>query len=57
MEFIKRKTPWKFDIEPGFVPGMNVPGSFYINKDLEELILGELRNIAAQANKEALYQQ
>jgi tRNA-splicing ligase RtcB len=43
MEFIKRKTPWKFDIEPGFVPGMNVPGAFYINKDLEELILGELR--------------
>jgi tRNA-splicing ligase RtcB len=43
MEFIKRRTPWKFDIEPGFVPGMNVPGAFYINKDLEELILGELR--------------
>ncbi len=43
MKFIRRVTPWKFEIDIGFVPGMNVPGVFYVNAALENLILDELR--------------
>jgi len=44
MKYIERLTPEKFRIKKGFVPNMNVEGVFYINKDLEDLILGELRD-------------
>jgi len=47
MAFIQRVTDWKFIIKKGFVPGMNVEGAFYINKDLEDLMLGELRDHCA----------
>lgn len=43
MKFIKRLTPWSFEIDKGFVPGMNVPGTFYVNDRLEGLMFDELR--------------
>ena len=43
MKFLKRLTPWKFEIAKGFVPNMNVHGTFYVNDSLEELVLDELR--------------
>lgn len=44
MKFIKRVTPWKYQILKGFVPEMIVDGTFYVNKALEELMLDELRS-------------
>ncbi len=44
MAFIKRLTPWKLEIQKGFVPGMNVNGVVYANASLEELLFGELRD-------------
>lgn len=44
MAYIRRLTPWKFEIGRGFVPGMNVEGTFYVNEALEELIMEELRD-------------
>lgn len=44
MAFINRLTPWKFEISKGFVPGMNVEGTFYVNEFLEELIKDELKH-------------
>jgi tRNA-splicing ligase RtcB len=43
MSFIKRVTPWKFEIDEGFVQGMNCKGSFYVNSALEDLMFEELR--------------
>lgn len=46
--FVKRKTPWKFEIQKGFVPGMNVEATFYVNEALEENLFGELRCMCEQ---------
>eukprot|EP01035_Chromulina_nebulosa_P029020 gene29020-38400_t len=43
MKFINRIDPYKCEIDVGFVPGMNVRGSFYVNVALEELLFDELR--------------
>lgn len=43
MKFINRIDPYKCEIDVGFVPGMNVKGSFYVNAALEELLFDELR--------------
>ena len=43
MKYIKKITPWKYEISEGFVTGMNCKGSFYVNSALEELIIDELR--------------
>lgn len=32
----------RFQIDPGFVENMNVPGMFYANSSLSELVFGEL---------------
>jgi len=45
--FIKRITPWKYEISKGFVPKMNVIGNFYVNEALEELLFDELRSHCA----------
>lgn len=44
MKYIRRLTPWKFQIQRGFVPGMNCEGYFYVNSALEELMFDELRH-------------
>ncbi len=43
MGFIHRETPTRFRIDQGFVAGMRVPGAFYVNEKLEELMFDELR--------------
>jgi tRNA-splicing ligase RtcB (3'-phosphate/5'-hydroxy nucleic acid ligase) len=43
MQFIKQVAPFKYEIDQGFVTGMNCKGTFYVNPALEELLLDELR--------------
>ncbi|GMH63209.1 hypothetical protein TrLO_g13819 [Triparma laevis f. longispina] len=43
MKYIKKLTPNSWQILPGFVPGMRVPGIFYVNERLEQLMLSELQ--------------
>ena len=43
LQYIKKLTPNSWSILPGFVPGMSVPGTFYVNSRLEQLMLSELR--------------
>lgn len=49
-QFIRKKTPYKFEIDEGFVTGMNCKGSFYLNGALEELIFDELRSCCGNGN-------
>lgn len=42
--FIRKKSSVEYHIDPGFVPGMKVPGKFYVNDELHELILEELQH-------------
>jgi hypothetical protein len=44
MQYIKKLTPWKYEISKGFVPGMNVEGTFYVNDALIGLITDELKH-------------
>lgn len=44
MKFIRKLTPWKYEIAKGFVPGMRVEGTFYVNDALIELITDELKH-------------
>lgn len=50
MKSIHRQTPWKFQIDQGFVKGMNVPGAFYVNAALEENLFSELRCMCEQGS-------
>lgn len=43
MKFIHKIGPNKFQIDTGFVPNMKVPGVFYVNRHLENLMFEELR--------------
>jgi len=49
MAFLKRETDSMFSIKPGFVPGMNVPGKFYVNSALETLMIEELKSFSRQS--------
>ena len=44
LKYLKRITPWKYEISKGFVPNMKVNGTFYVNSVLEELVLDELQH-------------
>ena len=44
MKYITKLTPWKYEIAKGFVPGMRVEGTFYVNDALIELITDELKH-------------
>mmetsp|Transcript_12984 Transcript_12984/g.20279 ORF Transcript_12984/g.20279 Transcript_12984/m.20279 type:complete len:515 (+) Transcript_12984:2-1546(+) len=44
MTFIERQNGYQFNIAEGFVPNMQVPGTFYVNRHLEQLMFEELRN-------------
>ena len=35
-------APCQWRIKPGFVPGMRVPGTFYVNASLQDLLFSEL---------------
>jgi hypothetical protein len=43
LKFIRRIGPVQYEIAPGFVPHMRVPGTCYVNTDLEGLIFDELK--------------
>ena len=49
MSFIEQVTPTCFKIKPGFVPNMTVPGYFYVNSSLSELMFGELQQYGESA--------
>ena len=42
ISYIKKISETKYEISPGFVPNMTVPGYFYVNNALKDLIFGEL---------------
>lgn len=42
MGYIEQDTPVRFRIKEGMVPGMRVPGKFYVNDRLKSLIFDEL---------------
>jgi tRNA-splicing ligase RtcB (3'-phosphate/5'-hydroxy nucleic acid ligase) len=44
LSYIKQLTPWKYQINPGFVPNMKVPGIFYVNDKLKDLVFEELKH-------------
>jgi tRNA-splicing ligase RtcB len=50
MKYIKKITPWKYEIEEGFVTGMNCKGTFYVNSALEDLMFDELRCSCSSGN-------
>lgn len=41
-KYIEQLTPYKFRINKGFVPNMRVPGVFYVNERLQDLLFEEL---------------
>jgi tRNA-splicing ligase RtcB len=45
--FIKQVSPVQFDIGIGFVPNMLVPGAFYVNAELKELLYEELQHFCS----------
>ncbi|CAE7372128.1 rtcb [Symbiodinium microadriaticum] len=50
MGFLKREDTTCYSIRPGFVTGMNVPGKFYVNDQLERLMIDELRSFSRQSH-------
>jgi len=42
MRFLEQLSDSKWRIRPGFVPNMRVPGTFYVNAALQELVFSEL---------------
>jgi hypothetical protein len=44
MAFITQIDPVRFRIAPGFVPGMAVPGLFFVNDALKKLMFDELQH-------------
>ena len=43
LKFITKISPVEYRIEVGFVPGMTVPGTFYLNDSLYDLVIDELQ--------------
>ena len=43
MSHITQLSDCKYEIGVGFVPNMTVPGQFYVNSQLKDLIFGELK--------------
>jgi len=44
MRYLKRRDEQSWSIAKGFVPGMRVPGVFFVNSALESLVFDELRH-------------
>lgn len=40
--FIEQVSNVQFTVKTGFVPNMRVPGTFYVNADLQQLLFDEL---------------
>jgi len=43
LRYLKQLEPCRWEIAKGFVPNMRVPGTFFINQSLQELIFSELQ--------------
>lgn len=43
MAYIEQLSPYHYRVKPGFVPGMAVPGVFYVNDRLKGLLFEELQ--------------
>lgn len=43
MGFIEQLSPYHYRVAQGFVPGMKVPGVFYVNDRLKGLLFEELQ--------------
>ena len=54
MSMIHREGPCQFRVDKGFVEGMNVPGRFYVNNRLEELMFGELKQFCGRSASEGV---
>jgi len=50
MEYIDRQNPYQWRVRAGFVPGMRVPGMFYVNSQLEKLLFEELESYSKRGN-------
>lgn len=48
MAYVTRETPTRFRVAKGFVPNMRVPGVFYVNKHLQDLMFDELKQFVAK---------
>uniref|UniRef100_A0A7S0WTW0 RNA-splicing ligase RtcB homolog n=1 Tax=Chlamydomonas leiostraca TaxID=1034604 RepID=A0A7S0WTW0_9CHLO len=46
--FIEKVGPVQYCVKPGFVPGMRVPGAFYVNDHLKGLLFDELQQSVAR---------
>ena len=44
MSYITQLSDCKYEIGVGFVPNMAVPGQFYVNSALKDLVFGELKD-------------
>ena len=42
-EFVQKESPTSYCIKKGFVENMRVPGVFYVNDNIRELLFEELR--------------
>lgn len=50
LSFIRQLTPWQYEVQTGFVPGMRVPGTFYVNDALKALVFEELQAAAQRGD-------
>lgn len=41
--YLEKLNEFSYKIHPGFVPNMRIPGMFFVNSQLEELVMDELR--------------
>ncbi|KAG2446890.1 hypothetical protein HYH02_008046 [Chlamydomonas schloesseri] len=48
--FIRQLGPVKYEVAPGFVPGMHVPGTFYVNDALKGLLFEELQQAVVRGD-------
>lgn len=46
LKYLKQVSPVQYDILPGFVPNMRVPGTFFVNDVLAPLVTAELERSA-----------
>ena len=44
-KYIRKASKCRYVIEKGFVPNMNVCGTFYVNETLKPLMMEELKDI------------
>ena len=51
--FLEQVAPCQWQIKPGFVPGMRVPGTFYVNPALQSLLFGELEQYCRASARQA----